>query len=307
MLLDQINLNQLRVFECVYEKGSMTEAALELHLTQSGVSQHIKALEEALGLSLFDRMKQRLIPTPSGENLYARCRPVFENLEQTLSEIKGEEKVLKGNLTIGMPIEFGNNVIMPLLGKFSQKHPLVRFQIRLGFAYEMGELLLNGKMDLAFIDNVHLDRRIETEKVYDEKLGLYASRVFYDKALKGPPSRANLEALPLVCYQEDAPVLKMWFQHHFNVKRPSLFPRAVVMDVQGVARLILEGVGVGVLPRHFLKTQPQIANKLTEITVKKIPLKNSIQLATLHGKTPKKEGNALIEYLKPELLKLDQR
>ena len=57
MLIDQLNLNQLRIFESVYRTQSMTQAAVELGLTQSGVSQHIRALEDVLGLSLFDRIK----------------------------------------------------------------------------------------------------------------------------------------------------------------------------------------------------------------------------------------------------------
>jgi len=66
LLIDQLNLNHLRVFECVYRTGSMTAAAKELHLTQSGVSQHIKSLEDVLNFKLFDRIQQRLVPT-SGE------------------------------------------------------------------------------------------------------------------------------------------------------------------------------------------------------------------------------------------------
>ncbi|MCC6137911.1 MAG: LysR family transcriptional regulator, partial [Bdellovibrionaceae bacterium] len=59
MLLDQINMNYLRIFEAVYRTRSMTQAANELHLTQSGISQHIKSLEDTLDLQLFDRIKQK--------------------------------------------------------------------------------------------------------------------------------------------------------------------------------------------------------------------------------------------------------
>ncbi len=73
MLLDQINLNQLRIFERVYRTGSMTRAAEELNLTQSGISQHIKALEDILKVRLFDRVKQKLLPTAEGKFLYEAC------------------------------------------------------------------------------------------------------------------------------------------------------------------------------------------------------------------------------------------
>ena len=84
MLIDQINLNQLRVFESVYRSKSMTHAARELHLTQSGVSQHIKALEDVLELKLFDRIKQKLVPTPSAKELYASTAKSFEDIVSEL-------------------------------------------------------------------------------------------------------------------------------------------------------------------------------------------------------------------------------
>ncbi len=63
MILDNLNLNHLRLFESVYRSENMTKAAEELHLTQSGVSQHMKSLEEAVGVKLFDRVRQSLIPS----------------------------------------------------------------------------------------------------------------------------------------------------------------------------------------------------------------------------------------------------
>lgn len=69
MIIDRINLNHLRVFECVYRTKSMTIAAEELHLTQSGVSQHIRSLEESLDIRLFDRIKHKLVPTGEARQL----------------------------------------------------------------------------------------------------------------------------------------------------------------------------------------------------------------------------------------------
>src|SRR5262245_56732646 len=131
MFIDNINLNHLRVFECVYRTKSMTQASQELHLTQSGVSQHIKAFEDSLGTRLFDRIKQKLVPTSQANQLYKRCRDSLFGIERTLSEIKGAEKQLIGTVKIGMPIEFGNNLIVPLLAKFGREHPLVRFRLTL--------------------------------------------------------------------------------------------------------------------------------------------------------------------------------
>src|SRR4051812_24376447 len=120
MIIDGLNLNHLRVFECVYRTRNMTSAACELHLTQSGVSQHIHSLEEALGFSLFDRIHHKLIPTPSADPLYHKCHEAFSELENMIATLKGKPRQLSGTVSIGLPLEFGNNIILPLLSRFGQ-------------------------------------------------------------------------------------------------------------------------------------------------------------------------------------------
>src|SRR3954464_13772698 len=115
MLSHDLNLNLLRVFESVFRTKSMTEAAKELHLTQSGVSQHITALEEVLKIKLFDRVKQRLIPTDSGNILYSQSHTSLNEIENVIWQLRGEERSLRGVVNIGMPIEFGNNIVMPVI------------------------------------------------------------------------------------------------------------------------------------------------------------------------------------------------
>ena len=129
MLIDQINLNNLRVFESVYRTKSMTAAADELHLTQSGVSQHIKNLEEALEVKLFDRIKKRLVPTDDAKKLYKLSSQSLDSIEQGLWGIKGQTQELAGTVSIGMPAEFGFNLIHPLLVKFGKAHPKVKFKL----------------------------------------------------------------------------------------------------------------------------------------------------------------------------------
>lgn len=81
-MVEQLNLNQLRVFAVVFRHRSMTHAAKELHLTQSGVSQHVKSLEDVLNQKLFDRVHQRLVPTSAAKTLYEGCARGMYELER---------------------------------------------------------------------------------------------------------------------------------------------------------------------------------------------------------------------------------
>ena len=306
MLIDQINLNQLRVFESVYRSKSMTHAARELHLTQSGVSQHIKALEDVLSLKLFDRIKQKLVPTPSAKELYKYTAKSFEEIETILNRLKKTDKELAGVVALGVPIEFGNNIIIPLLFEFLKKHPKVKFKIRQGFQFEMNHLLLMGELDFAFVDSFSMDKGIKTEAVYQEELDLCVSKKL------GVPAKASTdfafyEKLAYVDYQEEQSLLSLWIKHHTQVKGAELDVRVYVMDAQTVARMIVEGLGAGVIPSHLVA---KLLEKECDIQILKgsnKPLFNAISMAYLEEKTLSPSSKALFEFLRTSLKKTREK
>jgi DNA-binding transcriptional LysR family regulator len=302
MLIDQINLNQLRVFESVYRTKSMTHAARELHLTQSGVSQHIKALEDVLALKLFDRIKQKLVPTPSAKELYKHTAKSFEDIETILNRLKKTDKELTGVVSLGVPIEFGNNIIIPLLFEFQKKHPKVKFKIRQGFPFEMNKLILAGELDFAFVDSFALDKGIKTEPVYDEALDLCVSKKL-GVAVKASTDFDFYEKLSYVDYQEEQSVLSLWMKHHTGVKGAELDVRVYVMDAQAVSRMVMQGVGAGVLPGHL--TQQLIAQDgdLQILKGSGKPLFNMISMAYLEEKTLNASAKAVFEFLRAGLKK----
>ncbi|MBC7691182.1 MAG: LysR family transcriptional regulator [Methylotenera sp.] len=279
MIIDHINLNHLRIFECVYRTRSMTAASQELHLTQSGVSQHIKTFEEGVGVRLFDRIKQRVVPTTQADLLFEQCTKSLRDLEQVFAEVRGTQKQLAGRVTIGMPIEFGNNVVLPLLAKFAKKHSLVKFNFKLDFASVMNEMLLDGKIDFAFVDDFTMDRKIAITPVYDEVLELCISPDLLKKAGTDKNSKQFFESLDYVEYQKDEAILRKWFDHHVGGKNLRLNVKATIMDVQGLAQLILTGTGAGVLPRHLVLKLQKDGHKIHIFKGSGDPLKNSISIA----------------------------
>ncbi|MGE3973315.1 MAG: LysR family transcriptional regulator [Bdellovibrionales bacterium] len=297
MITHDLNLNLLRVFESVFRTKSMTEAARELHLTQSGVSQHMNSLEEILGVKLFDRVKQRLVATEAGQLLYKQSNTTLNELESVIWQLKGQERAFVGVVNIGMPIEFGNNVVMPLIAEFSKKHPLVNFKFNLGYATTMNELLLKGELDFAIIDEFRMDRNVMTTKVFDEIVELCASEELL-KA-KGVPkhSISYYESLDYVEYQEGEPLLRMWFGHHLNKPRADVRVKAYIMDVQGIARLIINGVGAGILPSYLIDRLQQSGQKVYVFKGSGKPLKNSIGIAKLSQRTLSRSAEAAYDYL----------
>jgi DNA-binding transcriptional LysR family regulator len=305
MFIDHINLNHLRIFECVYRTKSMTEAAKELHLTQSGVSQHVKTLEDVLEIKLFDRVKQKLIPTSHASQLFKQCSEALYGIEDTLTQIRGGKQSLSGTVSIGMPTEFGNNLILPLLSRFCNEHPLVRFEVHYGFATEMSDGILNGDLDFAFVDAFNLDSRITTDRVYDEILHLCCSTQLIEKtAKKKPQDKKFFEGLEYVDYQPGEPVVRLWLTHHLQTKHLKLNVRATVMDAYGVSRWVQSGNCAGVLPGHLVDKLQLEAGKNSRLHVFKgsgNPLKNVISIAYLKERTQSTASAAALRWLTKSL------
>jgi len=316
MIIDQLNLNHLRIFQAVLRAKSVTAAAQELHLTQSGVSQHLKAFEEMLGVKLFDRIKGRMVPTAEAQALFERCQRSLSDIEQALLEAKSGGREVSGLVTVGMPIEFGHNVVLPLLSEFGKLHPLVRFNVRFGFAGTMSEYLVNGEMDFSFVDDLAIDRRIETSPVYDENLELCISQSLLvevsnseavQKGRKGSSDhlfskdRRFFELLPFVDYQKDEAILRNWFQHHLGSQNLRLNLRATVVDVQGVARLVMGGLGAGILSDHVIQKLQNEGHDIKVFRGSGKGLKNTISAAWLRDRTLTPAALQLRDWLRARL------
>ena len=168
MNTNELNINYLNVFRVVYQYKSMTKASEILHLTQSGVSQHISHLEEALNVVLFERIGRQIIPTHLADSLYKACHEAFSILDTSLAIISSKEKIISGEIRLGLPIEFGNTFILPLLAPLAHQYPLIKFQIFYGHALSLKEELIENRIDLAIVDDFQMGNKIEQISIYDE-------------------------------------------------------------------------------------------------------------------------------------------
>jgi DNA-binding transcriptional LysR family regulator len=124
-----INLWQLRVFLVVYETGSFSAAATRLHLTQPGVSQQIRSLENYLNTKLFVRRGHGVELTAAGESLVDPARRLItlsETTERTLISKRGE---VSGRIRLGCALPSGSYNFSPWIQEFRSSCPEVTIQI----------------------------------------------------------------------------------------------------------------------------------------------------------------------------------
>lgn len=295
-----LNLNLLPIFEAVYRTKSMTVAAKELFLTQSGVSQHIKTLEDYLGVKLFDRYRHKIISTPQADDFYIYCQESLNVFHSGVSHVSNRERELKGIVRIGMPIEFGNSIILPLLAQLKQIHQGLRFEFELGFASTMNSMLLDGRLDFAFVDDFKMDSIINIEAIHEEYLELCVH-----PSLINPKkiSKKIFNQLEYIEYAQGNDVLKLWFDFHYGY-HPKLNVTAYIMDVQGLAKLITEKVGAGVLPRYVVDKLRERGKDIYTFRGSGKVLRNKIRLATLKNRTHSYAVVETMDFLREHLEKL---
>lgn len=300
MIIDNISLYSLRVFESCYRNNSMSKAAKELFMTQPGVSQHIKQIEQNLGVILFDRINKNIVATASAKELYQNISPLLFSLENALGDINKTTRSMKGKISFGMPIEFGNNVILPYLSDWSKEQKQVHFHINYDHAQRQLRGLLDGSLDFAITDSFAFPDQIETINLARENLVLCASLDYAAKFDLDANSDFNtLKELDYITYLEDSTIVKQWFNHHFE-RTFAPNKRVTLMDVQGVSRLILSGLGIGILAMHMVRER-KLEDKLLIFKGSGIPLYNEINLSKIRGKTQSMACQRFIEFLSQKL------
>ena len=279
----------------------MTQAAEELHLTQSGVSQHIRALEEDLGITLFDRLHRRLVPTPEAEQLQKSLLPAIDALVNAMEDLSHAEPEIAGTLKIGLPVDIGTARILPILSELGKEYPELKYEISLDYASHFNELLLEDKLDFAIVDSYELDPLIEQTPIADEKLIMCADANYLKKFGKIQWNKSYFESLEYIAYQQGEPVLRQWMTQNLKRRNLKLNVKARVMDVQGVARLIGGGLGVGILPDHTYQGVKRYYKNMTVIGEGRKPVINQIHLAHLKGRSFSRGAQYILEELRQRL------
>ena len=165
---------RLKVFRAVAEQASFRKASESLHLSQPAVSQHIHALEEELGLRLFDRSGTRTSLTPAGKLLvkYAeRSARILEEAKAALARLDGE---VSGDLKLGASTTVAQYILPRMLGAFLKDNPKVTLSMVSGNTEEIVSLLLHDSILLGIIEGPPRSKEVHIDKFLDDRMVLIA-------------------------------------------------------------------------------------------------------------------------------------
>lgn len=204
-----IPLRQIRAVIAVCEEGSFTRAAERENATQSGISQHVAAIERTLGVQLFERSTGSVKPTPAGLRYYKRCVEAVGTLEHAAEEARSLADEVTGDLRIGLMPTFTRAVLAPVLDDFVPRCPEVRLHIVEGYSGSLTDMVLNDELDFAVVP------------AFEGTIGLKSRLLVRDREMMISGPRAGFTPLAAVRLSE-CPPLKIVVPGPDNIRRRNL-------------------------------------------------------------------------------------
>ena len=145
------SLRDICLFVAAYEERSFTAAARREHATQSGVSQHIRKLEDSLHAKLFTRDRGRVVPTPAGDSYYRHCIELLDIYTKATSAVQKQGAGLAGNIVIGLMPTMTRCVLAPALARFIDNHPNVVVRVVEGYSATLTEQVQAAEIEFAVV------------------------------------------------------------------------------------------------------------------------------------------------------------
>jgi DNA-binding transcriptional LysR family regulator len=246
-----VNLEWYRSFVAIYRSGTVSGAAQVLHLTQPAVSQHLAALETALGQRLFQRLPRQMLPTTAGKSLYTQVVPSIEQLASITDRTTPAQT--PAILRLGTPPEFFADRLLPHLPSDAQ------YRITFGLAANLIEQLLAGELDAAIATQKIPRIELEYQLITEEHFWLVAPPTHImpiDPAIN-LDDLASLEqwlkTQPLIAYDEDLPIIRRFWRVVFG-RRLDMKPKMVLPDLRLIRQAIAAGWGFSVLPDYLCRS-----------------------------------------------------
>lgn len=243
-----MELRQLRYFLALAEHRHFGRAAEALHIAQPSLSQQIRALEESLGVTLFERSRRHVALTPDGEVLLPYAAQMLALAEDARRELADRGRLLRGRVRLGATPTLGGYLLPRLLRRFHQAFPGLDLTITEDGSDRLARELAEGRLDLALL--------VEDSRVREGDLRF--EFLLQERIMVGLPHNHPLsgrEAVALAELREDGFILCREGYHLRTLtveacQQAGFTPRVTVSgtDVDTALRFVQAGLGVTLIP-----------------------------------------------------------
>lgn len=247
-----LNLNQLRIFYSAARLLNFTRAAEELHLTQPGISKHLKELETYYGSRLFDRLGKKVVLTQAGEVLFQATRSIFNTLDAAKTQIDDINGLASGKLAIGAERTIATYLLPDKLVQFRQRYPAIEIRVETAFSSQIIEKVLDNTLELGLVGQHSSDPRLAIKTFTTGKLVLIVSPRHIWAKRKTTVGLDELPGQTMLLSDRGASTWRL-VDDLMNKNDIKLCNTIELGTSEGVKRAVAANLGIALLSNHVLE------------------------------------------------------
>jgi LysR family hydrogen peroxide-inducible transcriptional activator len=262
-----MTLTQLEYIVALDSYRHFVLASEKCFVTQPTLSMQIQKLEEELGVKIFDRTKQPVIPTEIGTSIIAQARIVLRDAGMIRQVIAEQKDIMTGELRIGIIPTIAPYLLPPLFKNIREKYPQVKLVVREIITEEIVQELKNNRLDCGIVVTPLKDSSIKEDILFYEELFVYVSKTnaLYDKKYV-LPTEIDPDQLWLLeeghCFRSQ--ILNLCELQKFS----GLHFKYETGNIETLKRMVDKSDGITILPElavmEFTQPQMKLVKKLKE-------------------------------------------
>ncbi len=257
-----MNINQLKYFIAVAESQNFTRAAEQFFISQTAITQQIKALEETLDVQLFDRTKRPIALTPAGKVFRREAKAVIERFNSAAAKTRAASTGVVGELRLGYTKGYEKAALPDMMRSFHASYPNILITCFRDDTDELAAGLKNDKYDVIFTwdstdiqqeDNINVISR----ETFPLMVALFADHPFaYKKAL----TRFEIKNEAIIYMSPSRDGQSYGDRRYYEQYRNAGYMPNIVQisnDIESINIMVAAGVGISILPEYATRRQEE--------------------------------------------------
>ena len=240
-----LNLDQLRAFVEVVERGSFTAAAKELNLTQPAVTHQVQELERRFQVSLVERFGKRAYLTQAGEKLIEHARNLLDEDSRAHVAMRRFGDGWLGRVRVGTSMTLLMYVPPPILRQLKTDHPQLEINLKTGLTTTTLQMLKINALDLGLCALPIEDPAFETVPLFNDELVAILPAALGKAPKKVTP--AFLAQCPLILGSQNS-ALRRTIADWFALAGPPPRPLMEFDNVEAMKSVVAVGLGASIVP-----------------------------------------------------------
>ena len=249
--MGRVQLNELTAFAAVAEHRSFTKAAARLGISKPSMSLTINALEQRLGVRLFNRTTRNVALTVAGERLFAQIQPILEGIDQALDSVNSFRDKPIGTLRLAVARPVGMTSLASIVRPFLAEYPAIRLEVALDDTHSD---IVSGHFDAGIRIGLRVERDMTVLRITDDFRVFVVAAPSYLEHRAKPLHPKDLHAHNCIRYRLpwDGSLLTWILTKGSQKTEIAVDGSFTVNDFDLLLSAALDGVGIGYLPEPLI-------------------------------------------------------